>query len=196
MEVYPDFYTFDSKKEIYEWNGIGPQVGGHAIEIVGWGEEKGKKYWIIKNSWGKKWGRNGYFYMIRGKNNCKIEENVMTGVPDFFYPFGYELTNSGGFWIENPKMKETREEIFNNFTFKGGGIDPISGYSRRAMITKPWLDLKRPVSLKDIPNPNNFVAGQIIYKNRKNRKNKFLKFEIILGIIFFILIIVIILKKI
>ena len=78
MRIYPDFYTFNPKTTIYEWNGEGPQIGGHAIEIVGWGKEKNQKYWIIKNSWGVEWGLNGYFKMIRGNNNCKIEENVLT----------------------------------------------------------------------------------------------------------------------
>ena len=66
----------------------GEVVGGHALEIVGWGVDNGKKYWWIKNSWGEQWGLGGYFRMIRGTNNCHIEENVMAGVPDFFYPEG------------------------------------------------------------------------------------------------------------
>ena len=62
------------------------RVGGHAIRIVGWGEESGVKFWWIANSWGTKWGINGYFRMIRGINDCKIEENVVCGLPDLFYP--------------------------------------------------------------------------------------------------------------
>ena len=69
-------------------------VGGHAVEIVGWGEDNGHKYWWIKNSWGKDWGVDGYFKMDRGNNNCKVEENIVTGVPDFFYPLSYRLYQS------------------------------------------------------------------------------------------------------
>lgn len=167
MTVYPDFYTFDPKTEIYEWDGQGPVVGGHAIEIIGWGEENGKKYWIIKNSWGKQWGDGGYFKMIRGINNCQIEENIITGIPDFFFPIGYELLSSGNYWLENPKSIKERKEIADKINITGGGIDNVSGYTRRVIVTKPWVDLKRPVPLSDLPVWDKFIAG--IDARPKNR---------------------------
>jgi len=159
MDVYSDFYTFDAKTDIYEWNSEGPRVGGHAIEILGWGEEDGRKYWIIKNSWGKEWGDGGFFRMIRGTNNCKIEENIITGVPDFFYPFGYNVADDIDFWLENPKSVAERNEISTKLTITGGGIDNDTGYTRRIMITKPWVDLKRPTALSDLPVWKKFIAG-------------------------------------
>lgn len=45
----------------------------HAVEAVGFGEEYGIKYWILKNSWGDWWGDHGYFKMERGRNTCQIE---------------------------------------------------------------------------------------------------------------------------
>jgi hypothetical protein len=160
MMMYPDFYTFDAKNEIYEWNGQGPAIGGHAIRIVGWGEEKGKKYWIIANTWGKKWGRGGYFYMVRGTNNCKIEENIVTGIPDFFYPAGYTLPGVQFVWSETEAQKAQREALTSVLTMTGGGIDPTTGFTRRVMVSKPWVDFKPPIKLEELPTDwLTFVAG-------------------------------------
>lgn len=37
----------------------GSSVGGHAIKILGWGEEDGVPYWLCANSWNTDWGDNG-----------------------------------------------------------------------------------------------------------------------------------------
>ncbi|CAK4078652.1 unnamed protein product [Aphanomyces euteiches] len=54
----------------------------HDVEIVGWGEEDGVKYWHIRNSWGSYWGENGFFRIVRGINNLGIEADCTYVVPD------------------------------------------------------------------------------------------------------------------
>ncbi|XP_049901976.1 cathepsin K [Epinephelus moara] len=64
------FYT----KGVYYDSNCNKEDINHAVLAVGFGQNtKGKKYWIVKNSWGETWGNKGYIMMARNRDNlCGI----------------------------------------------------------------------------------------------------------------------------
>ncbi|XP_076812619.1 cathepsin B-like [Clavelina lepadiformis] len=76
--VYADFPTY--KSGVYQ-HVTGSVLGGHAIKILGWGVEKGTPYWLVANSWNSDWGQNGFFKILRGRDECGIESSVVAGKP-------------------------------------------------------------------------------------------------------------------
>ena len=62
------------KKGVY--NGSCGTKLDHGVLAVGYGEESGKKYFRVKNSWGAGWGDQGYILIEQtgdGKGKCGIQ---------------------------------------------------------------------------------------------------------------------------
>ncbi|RVE49205.1 hypothetical protein evm_006097 [Chilo suppressalis] len=64
---------------IHECDTSGDEIN-HAVLLVGYGEENGTPYWIVKNSWGTGWGEEGYIRLPMYKNACRLRENVFSGI--------------------------------------------------------------------------------------------------------------------
>ncbi|KAG5271082.1 hypothetical protein AALO_G00175700 [Alosa alosa] len=56
------------KRGLYYDPACNPRALNHAILAVGYTQNA----WIVKNSWGKDWGDQGYIYIYRGYNMCGI----------------------------------------------------------------------------------------------------------------------------
>lgn len=90
-------------------------VGGHAVLCVGYDDTK--QVWIIRNSWGPKWGDNGYFYM-----------------PDEFM-FGKSDDESVGEFTSDFWCIEATEDVVSKF--KKEFTDLVIQYNKEAdMIVK------------------------------------------------------------
>jgi cathepsin B len=74
--VYEDFPAY--KSGVYH-HVSGEALGGHAVKIIGWGEENGTPYWLIMNSWNEMWGDKGTFKIKRGVDECGIESMGVNG---------------------------------------------------------------------------------------------------------------------
>merc|ERR1719197_2283287 len=61
------------KDGIYDEPQCDPANLDHGVLAVGYGEDAGMGYFIVKNSWGPTWGDKGYVKMTRnGQNQCGI----------------------------------------------------------------------------------------------------------------------------
>ena len=142
-------------------------------------------YWICLNSWGYKWGTSGfakvedrtkepyrlknggYFWMLRGVNECDIENNVIVGQPDLeniTYPgvvekYGWTLPSPSPELVEY--ISQTHEDTLPNgmkFIYKNdteGGSTYINKVSNKEWMytsmqppspyTLFWYDQDRPI---------------------------------------------------
>ncbi|XP_059285159.1 ervatamin-B-like [Lycium ferocissimum] len=64
----------DEVEEINKSNDRRDKAGWHAMLIIGYGEEKGGEFYLVKNSWGEDWGYRGF---------AKIKRSV---VSDLSFP--------------------------------------------------------------------------------------------------------------
>ncbi|XP_014283241.1 cathepsin B [Halyomorpha halys] len=78
ISVYSDFLTYHSG--IYH-HLTTKEVSRHAVKIIGWGSEGDVPFWLVANTFDTDWGEGGFFRILRGSNECGIEDDVTGGTP-------------------------------------------------------------------------------------------------------------------
>jgi len=71
FQVFKSFMSY--KTGVYQKLPDDELQGGHAVKMVGWGTDKGVDYWKVANSWDTTWGEDGFFKILRGKDECGME---------------------------------------------------------------------------------------------------------------------------
>lgn len=62
IEIFPSFETLQGPDSVYN-STAGGQLGGHAITLVGYDDDRYGGAFKIINSWGVNWGDNGFFWL-------------------------------------------------------------------------------------------------------------------------------------
>ncbi|XP_075181485.1 cathepsin W-like [Anomaloglossus baeobatrachus] len=70
------------KEGVIDQKSCGP-VADHAVLLVGYNQKDNPPHWILKNSWGEKWGENGFFKLSFGKNMCGVTSWPLSAVTTY-----------------------------------------------------------------------------------------------------------------
>merc|ERR1719265_214289 len=83
--VYRDFMNYSGGS--FPSPSLGEPFGefmevNHGVRLVGYGvTNDGTPFWNVANSWGSSWGEKGYFKILRGTNECAIENQAVSVDP-------------------------------------------------------------------------------------------------------------------
>jgi cysteine peptidase B len=77
LSIAVDATTFQSYKGGIVTNCISSRLN-HGVLAVGYDETFSTPYWIIKNSWGTRWGESGYIRVKKGSNQCMLNQMPCT----------------------------------------------------------------------------------------------------------------------
>ena len=85
FEVTDDFLNYKPNEDLNDLNIYNEDKDyyglNHAVSLVGWGIQGDSEYWIVRNSWGREWGYNGFFYLKAGNNSLGFESDCVWATP-------------------------------------------------------------------------------------------------------------------
>lgn len=74
----------------------------HALLIIGWDVDKdGQEYWVVKNSWGRRWGMDGFghvMFNVRGIGSIVYYPVLSEPAWDYFDTFRLVVVPSKTFF--------------------------------------------------------------------------------------------------
>ncbi|KAI3814446.1 hypothetical protein L1987_14086 [Smallanthus sonchifolius] len=172
FQVVPPFTLYTGGVFTSDICASGPMNVNHAVVAVGYGVENGVPYWLIKNSWGAKWGLNGYFKMEMGKNMCGIAACAS-------YPGGCDSDDDGG-----GEVQSLFKGSLNNLSDLEDALVVKRGistfYSGKSKSYTSLADAVSVPSIQDIVKPEdaynrkrkNMLAHSVMLNKNRNFTSK------------------------
>ena len=140
----------------------------HDISVVGYGEEDGNKFWLVRNSWGTHWGEEGFFRVCRGTNNIAIESDCAWATPkDTWTEKTWHQTTEAE---KNDPKNDFTVYPFPQDTYNGADAPvnetPTSGGCRVAWAEFEGGDVKNtPYSWDLVAQSNDDVPAVVDWRN-------------------------------
>ncbi|CAK0781499.1 hypothetical protein CVIRNUC_005389 [Coccomyxa viridis] len=141
----------------------------HNVEVTGWGEEDGKPYWNVRNSWGNYWGTLSFFQLQRGINSLFVNEDCWYAEPTFeeeeevldgdfsgsmygLIDNGKESSSSAPFMQLDQALSRVRQELSMQLG-RAGGDASLSSEVEAALSQVSGLASRLASSAKDLAQP-------------------------------------------
>lgn len=99
---WQDFFSYRGGVYKHRW---GSRAGGHVVTIVGYDDSE--ECWIVKNSWGTKWGEDGWFRMAYDADMFAGWYGPGTGIMYIDGVYGNLKPDVPKIQIEKPNIKHT-----------------------------------------------------------------------------------------
>jgi len=161
--IYIENYTYDGVPGI-DYNDVeGSWVGSHAVVIVGWGQDtiQGETvpYWVVRNSWGTSWGKEGLWRMaMYGNDPTKKYQNRIS---QFEYPSIVTVSNgialTGGIIIMRAGNIEQYGTVGGQVTLGKNNIVPDSSTKSTDGSGNPLIPVIIPLSDPSIESDNPLI---------------------------------------
>jgi cathepsin L len=91
----------------------------HAVTLFGYGKEDGKNYWLIRNSWGGRWGEDGYIRLLRmdtpAKDDayCGTDHDPEKGIECKPYPDAVKVCGMCGVLYDSVAVQFNKSRSIN-----------------------------------------------------------------------------------